>query len=81
MTQDFELHTLLSQFLGDPHEISSEFDVHTLSQKDVETGLNGNFSFHSGWKMTRLDVIDSIGESSDAITREEIFDILKGLSK
>ena len=40
MADDFALNSLLSTFVNDCHDISSEFDVSGLSQKEVETQIN-----------------------------------------
>lgn len=41
MANEFELNSILSQFLDDSHEISSDFDLSSLAAKDVETAVNG----------------------------------------
>jgi len=45
MANEFVLNSLLSQFLDDPHEITSDFDVRSLSAKDIEASLNGIYAF------------------------------------
>jgi hypothetical protein len=48
MADDFALNSLLSTFLDDPLEISSDIDVSALSQKEVETQINRTLSFKDG---------------------------------
>lgn len=40
MAEEFVLNSLLSGFLDDYHEIQSDFDVSSLSQKDIELHVN-----------------------------------------
>jgi hypothetical protein len=82
MTEDFVLNTLLSQYLDDFHEIPSEYDASTLSQNEVEAHVNRSVPpFYQRSKLTRIEIVDNISESSDSITKEEVFDTLKGLLK
>lgn len=79
MADDFVLNSLLSVFLDDYHEIPSDLDVASLSQKDIDLHINRIPSIPPH-KLT-AEIVDSIAESSDAITREEVFDPLKGFLK
>jgi hypothetical protein len=78
MSDDFNLNTLLSTFLDDYHEINSEIDVPSLSQSQVDAHVNRIIS-----SLTTLteEIVDAIAESSDAITRDDVFDPLMGLLK
>jgi len=40
MADEFVLNSLLSVFLDDYHEIPSDFDPSSLSQKDIDTHVN-----------------------------------------
>lgn len=40
MANEFLLNSLLSVFLDDYHEIPSDFDVSSLSPKDIEVHVN-----------------------------------------
>jgi len=40
MADDFVLNSLLSVFLDDYHEIPSDLDVSSLSQKDIDLHIN-----------------------------------------
>ena len=77
MADEFVLNSLLSVFLDDCHEIPSDFDVSSLSQKDIEVHVNRMLPF-TPCLLTIKEIVDSIAESSDAITKEEVFDTLKG---
>jgi hypothetical protein len=79
MADEFVLNSLLSVFLDDYHEIPSEFDVSSLSQKDIELHVNRTFPYCL--HILTTEIVDSIAESSDAITKEEVFDTLKGFLK
>jgi hypothetical protein len=79
MADEFVLNSLLSVFLDDYHEISSDFDASSLSQKDIEVHVNRNRTF--SFSIDFVEIVDSIAESSDAIAKEEVFDMLKGFLK
>ena len=81
MADEFELNSLLSVFLDDYHEIPSDFDVSSLSQKDIEVHVNRMLPSSAHCVLTIKEIVDSIAESSDAITKEEVFDTLKGFLK
>jgi hypothetical protein len=40
MADDFILNTLLSSFLDDYHEIPSDLDASSLSQKEIDAHVN-----------------------------------------
>lgn len=80
MADEFVLNSLLSVFLDDYHEIPSDLDVSSLSQKDIELHVNRATRYSLSFA-DLLEIVDSIAESSDAITKEEVFDPLKGLLK
>lgn len=78
MADDFVLNTLLSSFLDDYHEIPSDLDASSLSQKEIDAHVN---RMHVKLMKLTVDVVDAIAESSDVIVKEEVFDTLKGLLK
>ena len=79
MAEEFVLNSILSVFLDDCHDIASDLDISSLSQRDIDIQVNRILTSH--WSMLTIDIVDSIAESSDVITKEEIFDPLKGFLK
>jgi hypothetical protein len=47
MADDFVLNSLLSVFLDDYHEIPSDLDASSLSQKDIDLHINRIHPLHS----------------------------------
>jgi hypothetical protein len=78
MADDFVLNSLLSVFLDDYHEIPSDFDASSLSAKDVDVHVNRTCFRY--FELTS-EIVDAIAESSESITKEDVFDTLKGFLK
>lgn len=76
---NFVLNSLLSLFLDDFHEIPSDFDVSSLSQREVDFHVNRMRGLCDKTLIT--EIVDAIIESSEAVMKEEIFDQLKAFLK
>lgn len=79
MAEEFVLNSILSVFLDDCHDIASDLNISSLSQRDIDIQLNR--ILRAIEFMLTIEIVDSIAESSDVITKEEIFDPLKGFLK